>query len=183
MRMNLDTPVTHIMITDPVSVGVTDGLADVQKALSSERFHHVPVVEDLKLVGIISQTDLLRHRLADTEPAGRLGQRTRIADIMRTNVVTVSDRATIAEAAQRLSTGGFHSLPVVDQHERLRGLVTSTDLIEFLLETPVERPLPADLERRLEKLERVFKAAEHYLHSGLAASEHARLERAIQAAR
>jgi hypothetical protein len=61
--------------------------------------------------------------------------------------------------------------------------VTSTDLIEFLLETPIEQPLPADLERRLEKLERVFKAAELYLHSGLDASEHARLERAIEAAR
>ena len=102
---------------------------------------------------------------------------------MRTDLVTVSDRATVAEAAQRLSAGGFHSLPIVDQHEHLRGLVTSTDLIEFLLETPIERPLPADLEQRLEQLERVFKAAKLYLHSGLAESEHARLERAIEAAR
>ena len=183
MRMNLDTPITHIMVTDPVTVEVGDALSDVHKALANERFHHVPVLEDDKLVGIISQPDLLRYGLADVEPSGRLDQRTRIADIMRTDLVTVSDRATVAEAAQRLSAGSFHSLPVVDQHERLRGLVTSTDLIEFLLETPIERPLPADLEQRLEKLERVFKAAELYLHSGLDASEHARLERAIEAAR
>ena len=40
-----------------------------------------------------------------------------------------------------------------------------------------------NLEQRLEQLERVFKAAKLYLHSGLAESEHARLERAIEAAR
>ena len=181
--MNLDTPITHIMVTDLLTVETGNALSDVHRVLAKERFHHVPVLENDKLVGIISQADLLRYGLADEEPSSRLDPRTRIADIMRTDLVTVSDRATVAEAAQRLSAGGFHSLPVVDQHGRLHGLVTSTDLIEFLLETPIERPLPADLEQRLEQLERVFKAAELYLHSGLAASEHARLERAIEAVR
>jgi CBS domain-containing protein len=181
--MNLDTPITQIMVTDPVTVEIGNALSDVHKALAKQRFHHVPVVENQKLVGIISEADLLRHGLADEEPSSRLDQRTRIADIMRTDLITVSDRATVSEAAQRLSAGGFHSLPVVDQHDHLRGLVTSTDLIEFLLETPIERPLPADLEQRLEQLERVFKAAKLYLHSGLAETEHARLERAIEAAR
>lgn len=85
-KMNLDTPRTHIMATDPITVDIGNALSDVHRALAKERFQ--PVLENDKLVGIISQAGLLRYGLADEEPSSHLDQRTRIADIMRTDLVT-----------------------------------------------------------------------------------------------
>ena len=183
--MNLDTPVTHIMITDPITVEIGQGVADARRALSSERFHHLPVLERGKLVGIISLTDLLRHSIADDDgPTTRfVEQHLTLTDLMQPKLVTVSHRASIGEAARLLSAGGFHALPVVDEHEHLRGLVTSTDVIAFMLDASQARELPRDVDQRLKVLEQVLKAAEMFLHSGLAETEHARLERAIDAAR
>ena len=183
--MNLDTPVTHIMVTDPITVGVGQTISDVCRALSSERFHHLPVLEAGKLVGMISVSDLLEHGLAgaDAETTSIFDRNLTISKLMHNDVITLSHRATIGEAARLLSAGGFHAVPVIDEHEHLRGLATSTDLIGFMLEAPPASATAPEVESRLKTLERVFKAAELYLHSGLAESEHARLERAIEAAR
>ena len=168
--MNLDTPVTHIMIADPITVDIGQGIADARRALSTERFHHLPVLERGKLVGIISLTDLLRHSVADDQgPTTRfVEQHLTMTDLMQPQPVTVSHRASVGEAARLLSAGGFHALPVIDEHEHLRGLVTSTDVIAFMLEAPPARELPGDIDQRLKLLEQVFKAAEMFLHSGLA---------------
>ncbi|MFM7834732.1 MAG: CBS domain-containing protein [Planctomycetaceae bacterium] len=52
---------------------------------------------------------------------------------MRTDVVTMPATGTVRDAAVILSRGGFHSVPVVDG-TRLAGIVTSTDLIHYLVE-------------------------------------------------
>jgi len=74
-------------------------------------------------------------------------------------------------------------VPVIDEHGVLKGVVTSTDLIGFLLEQPERSDIPAETRERLEVLEKVLHAAERYLRSGLAETEHSRLEIAIDQAR
>ena len=185
MQMNLDTPITHLMVPDPITVEVGQSLADVRRALSGERIHHLPVLQHGKLVGMISFNDLLEYGAADPEAAtaGYLDQHLSIRSVMCRDVIGIGHRATVGEAARLLSAGGFHALPVVDDDQHLHGLLTSTDLIDFLLEAGSEAPRPINSELRLKALEHVFKAAELFLHSGLAETEHARLERAIDAAR
>ena len=43
--MKNETPITNIMMTDPVTVSVNQKLSDARRALSTERFHHLPVVD------------------------------------------------------------------------------------------------------------------------------------------
>ena len=183
--MRNETHLTHIMVPDPITVDVKQPFSDVRRALSSERFHHLPVVDRGKLVGLISSTDVLKLGLGkdDLEDGAFLDAHFTVADVMQKDVITVSHRATVEEAARKLSAGGFHALPVVDEDQHLRGLITSTDLITFMLDEPPPPEAPAGLLERLKLLERVLKTAEMYLHSGLAGAEHARLEKAIQAAR
>ena len=181
--MNLDTPVTRIMVTDPITVQVGQTISDVCRALSSDRFHHLPVLQAGRLIGMIGVSDLLEHGLAGAEATGIIDRNLTIRKLMHDDVITLSHRATVGEAARLLSAGGFHAVPVIDEAEHLQGLVTSTDLIGFMLEVPPAPATTPEVESRLKTLERVFKAAELYLHSGLAESEHARLTRAIEAAR
>ena len=55
-----------------------------------------------------------------------------IEGLMKTNLKTLSPKSTIAAAAEALSDGSFHAVPVVDEKDDLIGLVTSTDLIRYL---------------------------------------------------
>ena len=52
---------------------------------------------------------------------------------MSKNIVTIKPTTSIREAAEMLAEGDFHSLPIVDKEGNLQGLVTSTDLIRYLL--------------------------------------------------
>ena len=182
---NEDTPITNIMVPDPITVDISQGLGDARRALSSERFHHLPVLDGKKLVGMISITDLLKLSLdeLDSDTDAFLDRNFSISDVMQSHLITISYRATIEEAAQLLSAGGFHALPVIDHDGNLQGLLTSTDLINYLLERSPEPSAPASMLERMTVLERVLKAAELYLLSGLAETEHTRLEQAITAAR
>jgi CBS domain-containing protein len=55
---------------------------------------------------------------------------------MQRDVVSIGDRTRVRDAARKLSAGGFHSLPVVDEHGGLVGIVTTTDLITCVLGVP-----------------------------------------------
>ncbi len=185
--MWLETPIIQIMNDDPVSVGVDEPFSVAYRALSSGVFHHLPVVEEKRLVGILSTLDVLKlsYALLQDESGADdalMDRLYRIEKVMTPDPLSVSDRATLGEAAKALSAGGFHALPVVDLNQHLRGIITSTDLINHMLEQqPAERSgANPDRERLLED---VFDAAQLYLRSGLAETEHSRLERALEKAR
>ena len=56
-----------------------------------------------------------------------------IEDVMTTALTTIDSMSTVREAAALLSSGDFHSLPIVGPGDELLGIVTSTDLIRYLL--------------------------------------------------
>ena len=87
---------------------------------------------------MLSYTDLLRISFADaiddtdTEVETLVYNMFTIDQVMAKNVVTVPSDSTIKEVAEILSKKEFHALPVVDDG-RLVGIVTTTDLINYLL--------------------------------------------------
>jgi len=56
-----------------------------------------------------------------------------VESVMTKDPAFVLSSATIHEAAEKLATGDFHSLPVVDDEHQLVGIITSKDLINYLL--------------------------------------------------
>ncbi|MCB9674487.1 MAG: CBS domain-containing protein [Alphaproteobacteria bacterium] len=135
--MRRNEPVSHIMTKSPATVHHGMALSEVRAKLTEIRAHHMPVVSGKKLVGIISTTDLLRvsyEHGENTKHANAVLDHTRtIEDVMQTDPVTIDSKTTIREAAQILSKNWFHALPVVDDGD-LVGIVTTTDLIDYLLE-------------------------------------------------
>ena len=55
-----------------------------------------------------------------------------IQDIMVTELTALSETDTIREASKILAEGNFHSIPVIDKHKQIIGIVTMTDLIKYL---------------------------------------------------
>jgi acetoin utilization protein AcuB len=186
--MPLSTPIVQILERDPVTVDVGQKFSDAAAALSSERFHHLPVLENGRLVGMLSAFDIVKVTSAvmgakDAATMEYLDRHYRLADLMHQDVIVVGQRATVGEAARLLSAGGFHALPVVDANEHVVGIVTTTDLLAHMLEATPESELPPAVARRMHMLERVFDAAQSYLLSGMALTEHEQLEKVIEAVR
>jgi CBS domain-containing protein len=172
------------MIPAPRSVEPGQSLGEVRKALASVHLHHLPVTLGGKLVGLISSNDILKlAEAAESESDAPMDKSITAGDIMNTDVITVNFHATIEDAAKLLSAGGIHALPVVNDNQRLEGIVTSTDLINFVLEASPPPDAPPEMLKRLASLQQVMEAAEHYLNSGQGITEHSRLANAIETAR
>ena len=123
-----DIAIDRVMSTDPTTIGVDEDVIAARVLLESEGIHHLPVVMNDRLVGIVSSADLLKHL-----GSAAAGEATRVRDIMEVDPTVLDRRATLRDAAEKLSSGGFHALPVVGPGEVLVGIVTSSDLIVHLL--------------------------------------------------
>lgn len=108
------------------------------QTLQQHRLRAMPVLEkdSHKLIGIVTLVDLLKH--FRPSPGGvNFGQLkflrgTKLRAIMSRPVVSVTEDAHMADLVFMLSDRGLHCLPVVDQQERLVGMITQTDLIAAL---------------------------------------------------
>lgn len=128
--------VRDVMTAHPVVLRSTDKLTDAWTLLVNKGFHHVPVVDDGALVGVVSAADLLdrlRSQDPDLADTGVIVQDTDIAAVMSRQVVAITADAPARDAVRRLSRGDIHALPVLDGGDVV-GIVTSTDLARMLLD-------------------------------------------------
>jgi CBS domain-containing membrane protein len=108
------------------------------QTLQEHRLRSLPVVEEGsgKLIGIVTLVDLLKQFQPSQARVsfGRLKylRGTKLRSIMSAPVVAVKQDVHMVELVFLLSDRGLHCLPVVDEHERLVGMITQTDLIAAL---------------------------------------------------
>ncbi|WP_417857622.1 CBS domain-containing protein [Xanthomarina gelatinilytica] len=131
--------VSKIMSTNLITVNLTNNLVDAEKLFNENSIRHIPVVSGDDIIGILSLTDLLRVSFVDTYGSDESNVDTAvynmlsIEQVMVKNLVSVSSTQTIKEVAEVLAKNEFHALPVVDSG-KLVGIVTTTDLLNYLLE-------------------------------------------------
>lgn len=185
-----DSSIDRIMTTNPTTIGSGESVAKARELLNSAGIHHLPVVDNGKLVGILSSADLLKLYMLDEQTI--LSARATVSQIMELRPKVLAATATLRNAAATLVAGGFHALPVVDGSNVLVGIVTSSDLIDALLKSlPVgdgsliEAPEHnvADVIERNRMLQQVYDAAELYIRSGNAEHEHSVLIKRLAAMR
>lgn len=165
------------MTTPAWTIGAESTLEEAARLMARERLHHLPVIEGGRLAGIVSASDLIGR---DAPDAGRK----RVGDVMQREPAVLSRTSTLQDAAARLASGDFHSLPVVDPEGKVVGIVTSTDLITVLLhQLPTGGAASGTATDMLIDLENVRAAAELYLRTGHGEHEHAALVRALAKAR
>jgi CBS domain-containing protein len=126
--------VRDVMRRDFVSLKATDRLDFADDILTLGRIRHLPVLEDGKLVGIVSQRDLLSRSLSkalDFEPRDRRTflKSVDVFEAMTRHVITVEASTNLEEAARLLIRQRIGCLPVVDGAGAPIGIVTETDLL------------------------------------------------------
>jgi acetoin utilization protein AcuB len=126
----------EIMTIDLAVLNPAQTVDEVHRILSIEHYHHLPVVEDGKLVGLVSDRDLSKTLSpfigTDQERSLDRGQlMLRVADIMSTNLITVDRHTSVEYASILLLEHKISCLPVVDDACCLEGLLTWKDLLQF----------------------------------------------------
>ncbi|MBA3238532.1 MAG: CBS domain-containing protein [Parachlamydiaceae bacterium] len=132
--------VTQIMTKNPTTIHLKTPISEVGKIFGEGKFHHLPVVNGKELIGMVSYFDLIR--VSFEQSFGVIDERAvysvldhtlDIDSIMTKDPECIQDTGTIYEAAKKLATGSFHSLPVVNSNHEIKGIVTSKDLIDYLV--------------------------------------------------
>ena len=134
MRMKLE----DIMTTEVVTVGMDDRLETVQELFDQFKFHHLLVVEDNALMGIISDRDLLKavspfvatgaERMQDLITLDK-----RVHLIMTRKPITAEKETTVKEAARQLVENSISCLPILSPEKEVIGIVTLKDILKMLV--------------------------------------------------
>jgi len=127
-----ETKVSTLLQAVP-EVTPDDDLPTVAEKLIQTGFRALPVVDRKRLVGIVSRTDLAKV-IVDLEEFESLW----VHDIMTPHPQTVSEDDTLEHAIRLLQSLGERSLPVVDSHGRLVGVVGMKD-IQDIFARPMTR--------------------------------------------
>lgn len=131
--------VGDIMTRRVLVLNEEDNLERIEEGMQRYGLRHLPVVDDGKLVGIVSHRDLLRVSVSALEAGHeerneKLRQNTFVSEIMTRDVETVVESTPVAEAAAALLAGKGSSLPVVDDQGRVVGIVTERDFVKLCAE-------------------------------------------------
>lgn len=141
--MRPDEPVARIMTETVVVIEADRPISEALDCFLQYPIHHLPVVRNGRLVGILSSADLIKleffaPRGAD-DRARYLDERFRIDQIMRTPVTSRGPTALLIDVSDLIVAGGIHAMPIVDDDEHVIGIVTTTDIIRALLHGPPRR--------------------------------------------
>jgi acetoin utilization protein AcuB len=137
--MDLTKSIKSIMSTDLKTAKGTDPVALVDNYFKENRIHHVPVVDDEnEVVGMVSKSDFLYLLRGFTENDIDIFVREaklrsfKVHEIMAKDVEVLPESADIRAAVSLLAQNRFRSVPVVDENNKLAGLVTPIDILVYI---------------------------------------------------
>lgn len=129
--------VQQIMSKNVVTVDIGDKLSVVKEIFERLKFHHVLVVEEEKLYGVVSDRDLLKalspnigtiaETIKDTATLNK-----KVHQIMTRKPITLAPDATIREAIELFVTHTISCIPVVDDNFKPVGILSWRDILKAM---------------------------------------------------
>lgn len=135
--MNLLSPISTIMTQNPVTISPNETLQTAQEIFDKYKIHHIPVVFEGILVGMLSKSDFSFFlRSFNTDEYDKILmdvklQNYKVKSIMTEGVAKLEPYQRINVALDIFNMNLFHALPVVE-NDRVVGIVTTLDIIRHL---------------------------------------------------
>jgi len=152
-----------------ISISPDSPINDVLAMFRKEHIRRAPVIKNGKLVGIVTENDLIHASPSSLTTLSvwemhYLISKIKIKDIMTKKVLTISRDTPIEEAARIMADKSLGGLPVVD-NKRVVGMITETDLFKVFLELMGARDkgirVTVSVESKPGQLARITKAIAH----------------------
>lgn len=127
------------MTVNPITVKPSTSVIDAAEIMRVNKIRRLPVLENNKLVGIVTDRDL---REVAPSPATSLSifelnyllAKMQIREVMQKNVITINQHATIEEAALLMYNHKIGGLVVVDDNNCVVGIITETDIFKLFVD-------------------------------------------------
>tara|TARA_R110002072_G_scaffold64203_5_gene159668 strand:- start:2019 stop:2633 length:615 start_codon:yes stop_codon:yes gene_type:complete len=116
-----------IMTTEVETLTVEHTLKDAIELLDIRKFRHIPILKDQQLYGIISDRLILKL-LSQGKTKG-----TKLEEIMTKEVISALENTSITDISRAFLNRKINCVPIVDEKLNLKGIVTSTDLMNLLI--------------------------------------------------
>lgn len=135
-----DTLIKKIMTTDVISLHPKDTMVKAREIFRTKNIHHIPVVDDKnKVVGIISSQDYNKlqntftfFKTSRSEEYNDAIMKSMLAgEVMIKQLAILKPEDTLKKAANYFRENRFHAIPIVDDTNKLVGIVTTFDLLNY----------------------------------------------------
>ena len=115
--------------TQVLSCKPDDSVYDAVVAMTYRRCGAIAVTEDENLIGIFTERDLLARVVAQ----GRDVEKTKISEVMSTNIETAMSTDSLLLSMGRMNHGGFRHMPVASNEGKLIGMLSQRDFIAYTM--------------------------------------------------
>ena len=136
--------VKNVMSRDVETISPDSSIKDAAQLMLKGNFGMLPVGENDRMIGAISDRDIAIRAVADGKNADA-----KVRDVMSDGIIWAYDTDSVADAAKRMSEHQIRRLPVVNADKRLVGIVALGDFAV----------VPADIEVAGQALSEISKAA------------------------
>jgi len=129
-------PVSEIMCKDVISCSPDDEVDKIWRLMQTKSFAGLPVTQKKKLVGMITQKDLLENeRVFPTfeSAKGRFRATSKVSSVMRTEVLAVEPSTRVIRVAKIMVFSNIGRVPVKDEKDMLVGIVDREDVARLLV--------------------------------------------------
>jgi signal-transduction protein with cAMP-binding, CBS, and nucleotidyltransferase domain len=125
IRFETHVPIGEVMTRNPTMIDMNATVAMAAKAMCQEGVGSVIILDHNKPIGIVTEEDINCKVVAkDLKPS-----KVHVNEIMSTPLITVSADKTVGDAAHMMVKHKVRRLPVVDEHNKVIGIVTVRDLL------------------------------------------------------
>ncbi len=131
--MHSTDPVNRFMTEPVLTVDINVGAGEVLRMFAGYPVHHLPVLNQQEVVGMLSTADVMKLDLflpkSSKSPIDYLNERMKVGALVRRPVLTVQPHQSVEIAAHLMAENGVHALPVVNAKNQLLGIISTTDII------------------------------------------------------
>jgi CBS domain-containing protein len=118
--------ISEVMTSNPRTVGSSTSVLEAARLMKTEDVGSVPILEDERLIGMITDRDIAIRVAAE----GKDAQSTTVGEIASRDVVTIDPQQNLDEAARLMAQHQVRRLPVVEEDGRLVGIVAQADVAQ-----------------------------------------------------
>jgi len=132
----LNEEVRKIMTKNPIVAQPNNSISEVSELMTEYKLQQLPVVENGKLLGLITSYDLWKNSMHSHNQKERT-----VRDVMTTNVLVIAPKDKVGTAAELFIDKRFKTLPVVNLDNELKGVITAFDVIKHVFKREYPTPI------------------------------------------
>ena len=135
----IQTLVRDWMTKDPITITSDTSIVDAYYLMIEEKIRRLPIVDEGRLVGIVTLSDLYKvepfdqFSLSLLEVSRQLNRMT-VEEVMAPDPITALEDETVGQAAQKMLEYKISGLPVVNPVEQLVGIITESDIFRIVVQ-------------------------------------------------